>query len=351
MDAVPTVTIMSARAVIFAAGQYGLEPLELCAKVGLDPALLADVDARIPIEVMGALWTEVAAFEPDIGLRLGELAVHVSFVLPWQLLRTATNLREGIHRLIGAWRVLNDIEPLPELVEDAASGDATLRICSRGMPMPIPRQPSEAMIAWFTSAARRATGTDVRPKRVTFEHGAPTSTSVHERIFKCPVTFDSDAITIVFAREDLELPTADPDPGLAELLSHQVATLVAKLPKHGAFTTEVRRTIVPLLTSGDVSIGKIATMLGTNPRALQRRLRAEGTSFQVVLAALQRDAAMTYLGEPNHSISEIAALLGFSDVASFHRAFVRWTKRTPADFRREVRGTSGSALGRGHGSA
>jgi AraC-like DNA-binding protein len=343
---VPTVTIMSARAVIFAAGQYGLAPLELCAKVGIDPALLADVDARIPIDVMGALWTEVAAFEPDIGLRLGELAVQANFTLPWQVLRTATNLREGIQRLHGVWRVINDIEPLPELIDDAQSGDFILRICSRGTPMPIPRQPSELIAAWFTSAARRATGRDVNPKRVTFEHPAPTSTSVHERIFKCDIAFNRDAITLVFAREALELPTADPDPGLAELLAHQVATLVANLPKHGAFTIEVRRAIVPLLTTGDVSIGKVAKVLGSNPRTVQRHLRTEGTSFQIVLSALQCDAAMAYLRDQVYSIAEIAALLGFSDQAGFNRAFVRWTKRTPAEFRREFVAKPVSAFGK-----
>jgi AraC-like DNA-binding protein len=37
------------------------------------------------------------------------------------------------------------------------------------------------------------------------------------------------------------------------------------------------------------------------------------------------------------SISEVGFLLGFSELSSFHRAFKRWTGRTPAQFRQEFR--------------
>ena len=40
------------------------------------------------------------------------------------------------------------------------------------------------------------------------------------------------------------------------------------------------------------------------------------------------------------SIAEVGFLLGFSELSSFYRAFKRWTGRTPAEFRQELRSRS-----------
>ena len=46
---------------------------------------------------------------------------------------------------------------------------------------------------------------------------------------------------------------------------------------------------------------------------------------------------MRYVGQSDLAFSEIGFLLGFSQSASFHRAFKRWTNKTPLDYRRSQR--------------
>ena len=43
--------------------------------------------------------------------------------------------------------------------------------------------------------------------------------------------------------------------------------------------------------------------------------------------------AKKYLTTTNLTISDIAMLLNYSEAASFRRAFVRWNKVTPNDYR------------------
>ena len=51
---------------------------------------------------------------------------------------------------------------------------------------------------------------------------------------------------------------------------------------------------------------------------------------------LRVDMARKWLGDPNVSVAEVAFALGFGDQSAFHRAFLRWTGKTPGQFRREA---------------
>lgn len=332
----PTIAAMAARAIVLAAAGHGLSPPELCAKVGLDPALLADVDGQVPARVMVALWREVATLDPDFGLHLAETAMAQP-ALPWHLLRASATLMEGMLRLVAAWRVLNDIHP-PELeLPTTEEAPFVLRTRTKGTPILAPRHGAEFAFAWFVVAARRATGVDVTPIQVTFEHPAPVSTAEHARIFRCPITFDADGTAIHFTRASMNLPTKDSDRELVQVLERHAETLLAKLPPRGAFSSQVRAAMTPLLAGGDVTIDRVAAELGTSARSVQRRLQGETTSFQRVLDDLRRESAIEYLTERVRPIAEVALLLGFSDQTAFHRAFVRWTGRTPGDVRRSGR--------------
>ncbi len=328
---------MAARAIVFAAAQHGVSPPDLCARVGLDASLIADPDARVPVSVMLRLWKEGATLDPDFGLHLAEMSVAAQPALPWHLVRASSTLAEGILRLVAAWRVFNDLHP-PELVfpdVDDPSSHGVLRMRTKNTPYPVPRHAAEYAFAWFVIASQRATGIDVRPVHMTFEHSRPESIKEHERIFGCEIDFDADATGIVYSRTALELPTKEADPDLVTLLERHAEALLAKLPRHEGFPARVRAAMTPLLSTGDaVTIDRVAAAMGSSARSVQRHLRDENTTFQRVLDDLRREVAIEYLNDRSRSIAEVALLLGFSDQTAFHRAFVRWTGRTPGEVRK-----------------
>ena len=43
------------------------------------------------------------------------------------------------------------------------------------------------------------------------------------------------------------------------------------------------------------------------------------------------DLALRYLADPKIAVAEVAYLLGYSEPSPFHRAFKRWTGKTPAE--------------------
>ena len=72
-------------------------------------------------------------------------------------------------------------------------------------------------------------------------------------------------------------------------------------------------------------------------RTLNRRLKAEGTTFQRVLDEVRFDIARDLLSNSNVHLDDIAATLGYAAVTPFMRTFRRWSGTTPGQWRRSVR--------------
>ena len=69
-------------------------------------------------------------------------------------------------------------------------------------------------------------------------------------------------------------------------------------------------------------------------RTLERTLAREGISLRQLKQQLQRETAEEML-KMGVRAKEVASQVGFADVASFSRAFNRWTGLTPSQFRRQ----------------
>jgi AraC-like DNA-binding protein len=46
--------------------------------------------------------------------------------------------------------------------------------------------------------------------------------------------------------------------------------------------------------------------------------------------------AVSYLKDRKNSLTEVAFLLGYSELSAFNRAFKRWTRSTPLDYQRKL---------------
>jgi Helix-turn-helix domain len=65
----------------------------------------------------------------------------------------------------------------------------------------------------------------------------------------------------------------------------------------------------------------------------QRRLHAEGTTFNGLLDESRRTLGESYLADRKLAAYEVSSLLGYAEPATFFRAFKRWTGKTPQEFR------------------
>ena len=81
---------------------------------------------------------------------------------------------------------------------------------------------------------------------------------------------------------------------------------------------------------------QVARSLGLPLSTFRRRLRAAGKTFQMLRDECLSERAQQLLVQGDYSIADIAAQLGYSDAASFRRAFRQWHGDAPAVWRQRV---------------
>lgn len=80
---------------------------------------------------------------------------------------------------------------------------------------------------------------------------------------------------------------------------------------------------------------QVAERLGTTTRTLNRYLKSAGQSFSQIRNEVRAAHARHYLARTRKPIIEIAERLGYSDQASFSKAFRSWTGVNPGDYRKQ----------------
>lgn len=145
------------------------------------------------------------------------------------------------------------------------------------------------------------------------------------------VRFDQPANRLVFARAVLDLPLATADPVATQLARAQCERELAAIVDAG-LPGRVRAVVVAH-DPGAPSIAEVARALHVSTRTLKRKLADHGTTFSAIVDDVRRQRALLLLDDRTLSIGEIAARLGYSEVANFTRAFRKWTGKTPAAHR------------------
>lgn len=296
---------------------------------GISPELPADDDGRIAEPRHVAAWATAlqASGDPRLPLRIAAETPPGALGLVEHVCRAAPTLGEALRRWVRFLNLLDDtVEMDLEVEEDRAVVSLEGK---REEAVPAADELRLAMIARF---ARELPPEPVRPIAVDFEHAGPDDAAPLAAWFDAPVAFGAGATRLVLPREALaaRLPPADPAP--LAVLTRAADELAAAAEADPPVTRQVKRALPEALATDDAQVEAIAKQLGLAVRSLQRRLKDEGTSFQVVREDVRRALALRYVDAGLPAV-QIAFLLSFDEPAAFLRAFKRWTGVTPAERR------------------
>lgn len=322
--------------IVGAAQARGVEPAGLLAATGFQPGTATDPDARISFEKEQLLWSEAAARASDdaFGVHTAELVQPGMFDVLDYAIRTAPTLRSSLERLVRYNRLVHDVAvwslvPRPDVLRV----EHTLSV--EGLSQH--RHSAEFTICSVVTIGAQIAGERVRPRAVGFRHAQPISVAANaelERVFGVAPRFLQP---VNFLELDLAFVSRDnprSDPALSRVLERHADALLAARPALTVGVIDrVRRLLATALGEGEVTLGHVAQKLKMSERSLQRRLSDEGVTFDALLDEVRRDLALRYLADPKIAVAEVAYLLGYSEPSPFHRAFKRWTGKTPAEAR------------------
>ena len=238
---------------------------------------------------------------------------------------SAPNLLGVLERIVRYVRIVNDAA-LVTVKRDSEGFRLTLQISTGQQPMPWQRFGFDLMA--FLSFCRWVTTSDLRPIALELAFAPSADLEPYEDAFKCPVRFNAVANALLFSPSDVRLPLPTAHHVLAEIHERIAAEHLQQVDSSPT-RRHVHAVLTRCLSDGDPTRAKVAKAMALSERTLQRRLKAEGTSFQHVLDDTRRELAERYMTRSDLSLADIAYLLGFDDKSSLFRASKRWFGTSP----------------------
>jgi AraC-like DNA-binding protein len=116
-------------------------------------------------------------------------------------------------------------------------------------------------------------------------------------------------------------------------LIDQAGKYLGSLNTGDNIAAQLKTMLADLMASGEANADAACRALMLSRRTLQRRLKAERTSFQTVLQEVRADLAVRYLRDTRLKSLDIAMLLGYSNISSFTTAFKSWYDMPPTEYR------------------
>jgi AraC-like DNA-binding protein len=331
-SSLPTASGAIARAAYARALEARLEVGPLLKSSNLTPRQIKNSHFRMPVRSQMKFLSVVADELPDpfLGIHVADGIELREMGLVYYVIASSETLGDALRRLARYSSITN--EGLRITCNERK--DITIKFEYVGVSRLSDRHQIECFVVILLRLCRQLTGLSLSPTSVKLAHRRTELPAGIKRAFGCNVAFGSDVDEVVYPRLAESITTVNADPYLNSLLEKYCEEALSnRRVQSGTWRLRVENAIVPLLPHGQAKMGEISEKLGVSGRTLMRLLASEGCTFSEILNALRLDLARRYLQEQNLPISEIAWLLGFRELSAFHRAFKRWTGKTPTQAR------------------
>ena len=293
---------------------------------GLRLEQLYRAEGKIDVDLYDTLaaTSAVLSRNPAVGLLQGRLADLRQLGLVALVLMNAATLGEAFTH----FQRYNALLCTGISYELAKGTDAVFSFVNTVPGRVVPRVVADSVLASFVRLLSQLVDGPIRVLGATVPH-AESEPGAYLKALGVVPEF-SLRLSLTVEASLLGRPIAFAD---AELLNQFRARADQLLgPSERPTVTRLRR-LLASRCGQPTKLAEASRELALGVRTLQEHLKQEGTTFQAVTDDFRRDFASAELRRHDHSLAEIAWLLGYSEQGAFQAAFKRWTGKTPLEFR------------------
>jgi AraC-like DNA-binding protein len=310
--------------------QLGGDPVAALAGVGLAPDALDRPEARLPYGALARLLAD-AAERTDcahFGLLAGRAWHLADLGLMGEVMRNSPTLGDAL-RTFTEYQHVNSGGGLAYLMEHPLSVDFGYAIYFPGTEGA--EQMCDVALAAGFNLVREIGGSDWLPTDVFLPRSPPDDVQHYRNLFKVLPHFNAEYCALRFPAHWMTRPVKGADSARLTAAMREADSVPIE------FVQAVYRALRRLLLAGRHSGDAVADALSIHRRTLNRRLKAEGTTFQQVLDRVRFEVACQLLATSDVALDDIAATLGYAGVSPFMRTFRRWSGTTPGRWRHRAR--------------
>lgn len=325
--------ITISQVIINFAAKYGIDKETCLLGTGITEENLSEGEAYITrsqeVRLIENLILALPS-EPALGFRLG-LQYNISMFGVWGFaLRTSRTLREAISVAIRYIPLSTAYCQFRLIEEDKQLG---VIIDADEVPDSVRQFLLERDMATGINLLKELSLSGTGFSSFEFKGEAPSYADYFEQVLGCFPVFNSSRNAMFVSSDDADkvLPTYDAQ--LVRMMKEQCEQQL-KLRQQSGISGQVRQKILGPL--GLVAtIDEVASALAMSTRNLRRKLEAEGTNFKNLLDNERHASAQALLKSSDMKLDELAFHLGYTDAASFARAFRRWQGCSPGEYRKQ----------------
>jgi AraC-like DNA-binding protein len=325
----PTYAVQMARPFLRVLARYPKFPPEL--REGADSG---PEDLRLPVAPSQLFLEHMAKLvgEPNLGLLAARETPLGTFKVLEFVAFSAQTWRGVVET---AFRYVHLMNEAADFRIEVVRSQAHIVLASK---VPLSRPGIDFQSAMLHLTTTRWVGRQAPELEVWFTYPEPSDLTEHRAIFgTAKLCFDAPYNGFVHDAARLDEPVPSADPEVHAILRKHAERLLAELASGDGLVEHVRMQLLESLKEGPMTASDVAKGMGVTRRTLTRRLAEHGTKFSELLDDVRRKAATYYVAATEHSLIDIAFLVGFSESSAFVRAFKRWHGVAPMADRRAQR--------------
>jgi len=330
---VSRIPIKQVLVLLVGAKRSGVSSEELLAECGIDPGTLGHPDAKVDKRQFIQLMLAVMRRTEDefMGLGDGRVSKPGTFSMMAHAVINCATLEKAIRRGIKFYELF-DLATVGRLV--LSDDEASIRFLTDKQ---VEFQPYvvEAVVFLTLRFLSWLIGQQIVPKRINLEYPSQDEGEFAAQ-FPCQVHYRQPYSEIILDSRYMQMSLVQNELSLSKFLRSSLEELMDGDIQNASLNAQIRGIISKEFGNNFPDFSIVCEKLAMTPQTLRRRLKDENTSYQEIKDSIRKDASIYYLSKPELTIDEIALLMGFSEASSFHRAFKKWTGKTPSAYRLEL---------------